>query len=71
MEMASIGYGHTRVQMSEMVKRLLDEDGRPNPFVNNYPGRDWWYRFLRRHSEISLCSPEQLKLSRASTCSQE
>ena len=28
MEMASIGYGRTRVQVSEMVKRLLDEDGR-------------------------------------------
>ena len=71
MEMASIGYGHTRVQMSEMVKRLLDEDGRPNPFVDNYPGCDWWYGFLRRRPEISLCPPEQLKLSRASTCSQE
>ena len=27
MEMASIGYDHTQEQMSEMVKRLLDEDG--------------------------------------------
>ena len=71
MEMARIGYGRTRVQVSEMVKRLLDEDRRPNPFVDNYPGRDWWYGFLKRHPEISLCSPEQLKLSRASTCSQE
>ena len=71
MEMASIGYGRTRVQVSEMVKRLLDEDGRPNPFVGNYPGRDWWYGFLKRHPEISLRSPEQLQLSRASACSQE
>ena len=71
MEMASIGYGRTRVQVSEMVKRLLDEDGRPNPFVDNYPGRDWWYGFLRRHPDISLRSPEQLQLSRTSACSQE
>ena len=46
MEKASIGYGHTREQISDMVKRLLDEDGRTNPFVNNYPGRNWWYGFL-------------------------
>ena len=26
---------------------------------------------FRRHPEISLCSPEQLQLSRASACSQE
>ena len=71
MDMANIGYGRTREQVSEMVKRLLDEDGRPNPFVDNYPGRDWWYGFLRRHPQISLRSPEQLQLSRAFACSQE
>jgi len=54
-----------------MVKRLLDEDGRPNPFVDNYPGHDWWYGFLRHHPEISLCSPEQVQLAHASACSQE
>ena len=71
MDMANIGYGHTREQVSEMVKRLLDEDGRPNPFVDNYPGHDWWYGFLRRHPQISLRSPEQLQLSRASACSRD
>ena len=48
LEMAKIGYGRTREQISEMVKRLLDKDGRLNPFVENRPGRDWWYGFLQR-----------------------
>ena len=37
-KMVKIGYGRTKEQMSETVKRILDEDGRANPFVNNYPG---------------------------------
>ena len=44
-EMTSIGYGRTREQISEMVKRLPDEDGRPNPFVNNYPSRASCYPY--------------------------
>ena len=55
----------------EMVKRLLDKDARPNPFSDNRPGKDWWHGFLRRHPELSLRSPEQLQLARASACSQE
>ena len=45
-EMVITGYGHTREQVLAMVKRILDQDGRSNPLVNNYPGRDWWYGFL-------------------------
>ena len=71
LEMAKIGYGRTREQISEMVKRLLDKDGRSNPFVENRPGRDWWYGFLQRHPELSFRSPEQLQISRASACSKE
>ena len=70
-EMVDIGYGRTREQVSEMVKRILDQDGRSNPFVNNYSGRDWWYGFLQCHAELSLRSPEQLQLSRAACCSEE
>ena len=71
LEMAKIGYGRTREQISEMVKRLLDKDGRLNPFVENRPGRDWWYGFLQRHPELSFRSPEHLQISRASACSKE
>ena len=64
--MSKIGYGRTREQVIEMVKTILDKDGRKNPFTDNRPGRDWWYGFLRRHPKISIRSPEQLEAARAS-----
>lgn len=45
-EMAKIGYGQTRHQICEMVKKIIEKDGRPNPFKDNRPGKDWWYTFL-------------------------
>ena len=32
LHMASIGYGRTREQVCLTVKKILDKDGRPNPF---------------------------------------
>ena len=49
-EMNKIGYGQTRRQICEMVKKILDKDGRPNPFKDNRPGKDWWYAFLARNN---------------------
>ena len=40
LEMSKIGYGRTRQQIFEMVKQILDKNCRPNPFPNNYPGKD-------------------------------
>ena len=70
-EMGRIGYGRTREQVSMMMKKLLDKDGRQNPFVDNRPGKDWWYAFLRRHPELALCTPEHLQLARAAACSED
>ena len=68
--MINIGYEHTREQVSEMAKRILDQDGRSNPFINNYPGHDWWYGFFHCHPELSL-QPEELQLAHAACCSEE
>ena len=70
-EMGRIGYGRTREQVSMMVKKLLDKDGRQNPFVDNRPGKDWWYAFLRRHPELAMRTPEHLQLARAAACSED
>ena len=47
LKMAEIGYGQTRRQICEAVKRILDHSKRPNPFTENRPGKDWWYGFLK------------------------
>ena len=71
LHMADIGYGRTREQLCLTVKKILDKDGRPNPFRDNYPGKDWWYTFLRRHPELSVRLPESIQMARASSCTAE
>ena len=66
-KMAEIGYGQTRIQVTEMVKKILDRTGRPNPFQDNRPGKDWWYMFLHRHPKVSLKTPQALQICRASS----
>ena len=51
-----------------MVKKLLDENGRPNPFTDNYPGKDWWNAFLKWHPEIRLRTPQAIETYRAKAC---
>ena len=40
-KMAKIGYGQTRIQVTEMVKKILDRTGRPNSFQDNRLDKDW------------------------------
>ena len=51
--MGRIGYCRTRGELLDTVKKILDSDGRKNPFTKNRPGKDWWYAFIRRHPELS------------------
>ena len=48
---AECGYSQDRDDVSEMVKTFLDSLDRPNPFNNNYPGKDWMISFVGRHKE--------------------
>ena len=67
-KMAEVGYGQCKQQVCIMVKKLLDENGRPNPFTDNYPGKDWWNAFLKRHPEIRLRTPQAIETYRAKAC---
>ena len=69
-EMNKIGYGQTRRQICEMVKKILDKDGRPNPFKDNRPGKDWWYAFLARNN-LTIRSPSSLEMYRVSACTKQ
>lgn len=60
-EMATVGYGQSKRQSCEMVKKIIDKDGRPNPFKDNRPGKDRWYAFLTRNPAISLRSASSKK----------
>ena len=63
--MSKIGYGRTRKELVLTVKRILDDDGRPNPFKNNKPGKDWLKGFFKRHPQLSIRTTLQLGKERA------
>ena len=44
-------------------EKILDKDGRQNPFVDNRPGKHWWYAFLPQHLELGVRIPEHLQLA--------
>ena len=59
LHMSQIGYGWTRFEVIDTVKRIVETDKRPNPFNNNKPGREWWHGFVQRHPEMSERIPQQ------------
>ncbi|XP_053403149.1 uncharacterized protein LOC123555840 [Mercenaria mercenaria] len=63
--MARIGYGRTRQELLNTVKKILDEDGRPNLFKNNRPGKEWLSGIFKRHPDLSLRTTIQLGKERA------
>ena len=65
------GYGQTRRQICEAVKRILDHSKQPNPFTENRLGKDWWYGFLKRHPTVAMRQPQALQASCASACTLE
>lgn len=63
--MSKIGYGRTRKELLSTVKKILDEDGRENPFRNNRPGKDWLKAFFGRHPQLTVRTTLQLGKERA------
>jgi hypothetical protein len=51
--MASIGCPMTREELFKEFQKILDIDGRCNPFKNNKPGKNWYYGFKNRHPNIA------------------
>ena len=71
--MSKIGYGVTRGKLRDIVKEILNkaekEDGFLLPdhrkFQDNRPSLNWVYRFLQRHPEASLRTPENFGFQRS------
>ena len=59
-----IGRCSQEENLIDAVKKILDEDKRENPFVDNKPGRAWLTLFFKRHPDISLRTPETVTKNR-------
>ncbi|KAH3799466.1 hypothetical protein DPMN_153074 [Dreissena polymorpha] len=62
---AKIGYPLKRYELCIEIKKVLDHDGRSNPFKNNLPGKDWDSAFMKRHPAISERTASTLGHQRA------
>ena len=59
------GIGLTRAETQEVVGDYIKSIGRDTQFVDGVPADDWLDSFFKRHPELTLRMPEQLKSSRA------
>lgn len=64
LQMAKSGFPISKENFLSSVSKLSQE--LKKPFKNNIPGRKWYERFLQRHPEISLRTPQNLTMSRSS-----
>ena len=72
--MAKIGYGMNNKDVPNLIKEVLDKAEIEDPdnysvekrkFKDNKPSKNWVYRFLNRHPELSRRTPENLGHQRA------
>ena len=60
-ELAQRGFGHSKDDLLDAVKKLVEADGRKTPFVNNRPGNRWYRSFIKRNPSVRLRSARPLE----------
>ena len=60
MQVASIGYPHTKSQVLSLVQQIIDSKGIKATISNG-----WWERFVKRYAQLSLRTAVPLSLARA------
>ncbi|CAD6208977.1 GSCOCG00010789001-RA-CDS, partial [Cotesia congregata] len=63
---AKLGFPMHPEDVKDAVQKILTDVKRPNPFLNNRPGRKWFSLFLQRHPDVVLKNTETLSKARAS-----
>ncbi|XP_014217058.1 tigger transposable element-derived protein 6-like, partial [Copidosoma floridanum] len=58
---AERGYPVTKTKLLDSVKACLDLLGEETIFINNSPSRHWYEAFRKRHPQLSIRKPQQLK----------
>ncbi len=64
---AKVGYPRSRKEVIALVQAALEAKGKSDINVSS----GWWESFKKRHSELTLRSPEQLSNVRSRCCSKE
>jgi hypothetical protein len=61
MEVAQRGFGLTKDDLLDAVKKLVEADKRKTPFVNDRPGNRWYRSFMKRNPSVRLRSARPLE----------
>ena len=64
-ELCKRGFGYTRKDLQDLVKTILDKQGRVTLFKNNRPGKGWIKAFFKRHPYLSERKAQALGKERA------
>lgn len=71
-ELGAVGFGRTKLEVLDIVEQFLKASEITVPeFIDNRPGKTWWYRFLARHPEIRPKTPSPLETARIMSCTEE
>ena len=69
--MCRIGYGKTKREITNLVQKIVLEDGRATPFKGGVPGQKWWEGFMRRHPRVGWRKAELLGKERATVTNEK
>ncbi|KAF0718546.1 HTH CENPB-type domain-containing protein, partial [Aphis craccivora] len=63
---AKMGFPVDREELLSSVKKLVDELEMKTPFINNRPGKKWFYGFMNRHKCLSQKHSEYVNKAKGS-----
>ena len=66
LEMAKIGYAHTRKQVIALVQQIVESKG-----ISTVVSSGWWERYIKRHPQIALRVAVPLSMARAMASDRE
>lgn len=68
---AERGFPVNKKQLLDTVKNYVVDAGRQNPFTDDRPGKKWYSLFMKRHSNLSIRTAQNLTSTRASVSESE
>lgn len=71
MSLAKVHHPVNKEQLLDSVQHIIEENKRPNPFVNSRPGRKWYEAFLKRHPMLSERVAQNLTPAREKVSEQQ
>ena len=70
-EACELGHGKTKLEVIQIVKRIVEKKKKEVFEHLNFNGEGWWSGFMRRHPKMTLRTSDALSHCRANAVSQD